>query len=559
MVNSNPFSFNISLSVLNHLGRNLYRSFVTVLGEAISNAWDADAKNVFIYIDKEKNSFTIKDDGLGMSKNEFQDKFLKVGYSKRKEGDTKSLGGRPYIGRKGIGKLALLSCAEKVSVISKPRNGEYVGGSINNSELDDAISDDSIIYTLKETDFNVFQRYTGNHSQGTILYFEGIHDGIRNSLDYLRTIIALYFRFSLVDKSFNISLNDKKITEDDLQSLADNTEFLWNINTLSDPYIENKLKKIKEQSKISISDIAVNGFIASVEKPSHLKVVTTEEKVGIDLFVNGRLRERNIIKHMPAFSTRHVASYLYGQIHFNELDGEKPDRFASSREGIVAGDPKYESFLRTFRENVLEAVSSEWDDWRVNHKEDGDPENTIKITKKDRKSRELFNIVSEEYIPPRGSNNKKSIDGWIDDLSNDAQYNFSSYAECFISENLIRRYIKEKSIPLSQDARGRIVNYRKKEKEAKDNGNVSIDIRREDDDLSYLSMSDLATLVDKVDRQKKACLWRDAYEYKPIRDALAHTALLADLAKQRLTTVYENIKGRLRNLLFNDDSGDANS
>ena len=28
-------TFNISLSVLNHLGRNLYRNVITVLGEAI--------------------------------------------------------------------------------------------------------------------------------------------------------------------------------------------------------------------------------------------------------------------------------------------------------------------------------------------------------------------------------------------------------------------------------------------------------------------------------------------------------------------------------------------
>ena len=48
------YTFNISLSVLNHLGRNLYRSFTTVLGEAISNSWDAEAENVWIYIDKDK-------------------------------------------------------------------------------------------------------------------------------------------------------------------------------------------------------------------------------------------------------------------------------------------------------------------------------------------------------------------------------------------------------------------------------------------------------------------------------------------------------------------------
>ena len=54
MSDSLKFAFEISLSVLNHLGRNLYRSFATVLGEAVSNAWDADAKNVWIYIDRKK-------------------------------------------------------------------------------------------------------------------------------------------------------------------------------------------------------------------------------------------------------------------------------------------------------------------------------------------------------------------------------------------------------------------------------------------------------------------------------------------------------------------------
>ena len=107
------FTFSLSLSVLNHLGRNLYRSFTTVLGEAISNAWDADANDVWVYIDKEKNTFVVKDNGTGMTALDFQDKFLKIGYSKRKDGDIKSPKGRPYIGRKGIGKLALLSCAKK--------------------------------------------------------------------------------------------------------------------------------------------------------------------------------------------------------------------------------------------------------------------------------------------------------------------------------------------------------------------------------------------------------------------------------------------------------------
>jgi hypothetical protein len=62
-------------------------------------------------------------------------------------------------------------------------------------------------------------------------------------------------------------------------------------------------------------------------------------------------------------------------------------------------------------------------------------------------------------------------------------------------------------------------------------------------------MNDLANLVDKRDPIKEACLARDANEYKPIRDAIAHTALLTDEAKTRLTTVSDNIKARIRKLL----------
>lgn len=135
-------TFNISLSVLNHLGRNLYRNVITVLGEAISNSWDADAHNVWITINKENNCMTIVDDGDRMNFSDFQNKFLKIGYSKRRNGKYKTPSGRPFIGRKGIGKLALLSCAQRVHIASKTKETSLVGGVIDNFSLDKAITDD---------------------------------------------------------------------------------------------------------------------------------------------------------------------------------------------------------------------------------------------------------------------------------------------------------------------------------------------------------------------------------------------------------------------------------
>ncbi|VAW70351.1 Heat shock protein G homolog, partial [hydrothermal vent metagenome] len=142
MTDKIEFNFEISLSVLDHLGRNLYRSFITVIGEAIANSWDADAENVWITIDRDNNNFVIKDDGDGMSENDFQTKFLKIGYTKRKDGRSRTEKGRPFIGRKGIGKLALLSCAERISIMTKTETTNYIGGVIDNSGLDDAIVND---------------------------------------------------------------------------------------------------------------------------------------------------------------------------------------------------------------------------------------------------------------------------------------------------------------------------------------------------------------------------------------------------------------------------------
>jgi hypothetical protein len=540
-VSNKGFTFEISLSVLDHLGRNLYRSFATVLGEAISNSWDADAKNIWIYIDRERNGFFIKDDGAGMTADDFQKKFLKIGYSKRRDGQTASPSGRPYIGRKGIGKLALLSCADKIHVISKTSGNDYIGGIIDNSGLDWAITDDLTPqeYRLAAYDSTVFAAYTDRHEKGTIIYFEGIKDGIRNSLDFLKKLLALYFRFSLLDDSFNIFINNEKVTLDDLNDLAEKTEFLWRINDLDDPYINEKLTKLKEPAKDISMSAGVKGFIASVSKPRDLKVIGTDERVSVDLFVNGRLRERDILKHIP--TARLAENYFYGQIHFNDLDDEK-DRFTTSREGIIADDPKYKEFLDDLKRTISE-ILEDWDKWRIKHRREGDAESE-RISQKERASLGLYNAVSGEYEPPEDSESRKKVDGWVDELREDAKFNFESYAECFVSENLIRKYIDEQGTPLSPEAQRDIADMKRRETQNKTNGNVTIELRRTNSDLSYLDMAGLANFVDR-----RGSLPTDSKTYRPIRDAIMHTALLTDEAKRRLTTIYDNIKARIKDLL----------
>lgn len=549
----NHFTFNISLAVLNSLGRNLYRNFVTILGEAISNSWDADANNVRITIDKEKSEMIVVDDGDGMSSSDFRNKFLRIGYSKRTNGSN-SQKGRPYIGRKGIGKLALLSCANRIVIVTKKSGEVATGGVIDNSELDEAIQDDKDhesyeLGRLSDEDIKLLDEM----EHGTLIKFIGLKDGIINTLDNIRKSIALYFRFSLVDDSFKIYVNGNEINLGDVKDLTDKTQFIWPINNNShDSFVQTlSIRSVRKDDLTIVKNI--NGFIASVEKPKDLNILGTGEKVGVDLFVNGRLRERDILKHIQ--SARVPESYLYGQIHYNDLDGDEIDRFTSSREGIVSDDALFLELLENIKP-VIKSIIDQWDKWRIEIKQDGDDDNR-RFSRKERASKKLYNETAGEYKPALSDNSEPAVrvQKWINELEEDATFNIQSYTECFVSENLVRKLIKHKSITLEGDARRKkeakdqIRACRESEEAGKTKGNLAIDIRENNDDLFYLDLEGLASVADPPRNGYQGSILNDEKTFTPIRNALMHTSRLTQDAKCRLTTVYANIKAKIKNLL----------
>lgn len=548
------FRFDFSLSVLNHLGRNLYRNFITVLGEAISNAWDADANNVWIDVDLENSTLVIKDDGLGMTADDFQNKFLKVGYSKRDDFGSKSSKRRPFIGRKGIGKLALLSCADVATIATKTSKTGYTGGQIDNKQLDQAIDKDktSQEYILNNLDTDIFQSYLKNHEHGTILYFTGLKDGISNTVEYLRKAIALYFRFSLVDDSFKVYLNNKEITYKDLKELGDNTQFLWELNLDNkDPYIDELRSSVLEQTKL-LQLPGVSGFIATVTKPSHLKIFGTGgEKVGVDLFVNGRLRESNVLKHIP--SAQLPENYVYGQIHYDALDdGTSNDRFTSSREGILADDELFKEMLRLLNGLLVDknGIYDQWDAWRLKHKQDGNDENTARKSKRDRASAKLLNETINDFKDSTPEATQTKIDQWYGSIAADAEFNVGAYTDCFISENLIRQYIVHKKLGITdQDHIDQVTKYRRQETDKKSKGNLTIDIRSDDSDLYYLSTEPLVDIAEPSGRGDSDALHQDEKQFTPIRNAVMHTSLLTVEARTRMVSIRDNIRGKIKKLL----------
>lgn len=545
------FRFNISLQVLNHLGRNLYRNFITVLGEAISNSWDADATNVWVEIDRDNNTMSICDDGVGMSEVDFQDKFLKIGYTKRSTGLSKTQKERPFIGRKGIGKLALLSCAKNITILSKVKGGELVGGVINNEELDQAIKDDlnSNEYSLGTPSAEAFnQSETLLQERGTLIIFDQLNDGIRNRMEYICKLVALHFRFSLIDKEFSIYINGELVTADALSDLAATTEFIWKTDGFNDPFLD-LCDPVKETSLLKIDNPIVapnlpfSGFIASVEKPSHLKVRgLSDERLGIDLFVNGRLREKDFFRNIS--SSKHVASYLYGQIHINNLDdGGSIDRFTSSREGVLGNDPLIRDYLVYFEE-MLRSVGNEWDKFRRKHKEDGDPENES-LTPETRKAKELFDLLSRDYT----TKEDRRVNEWLDEVRCAAYSSLTAYGDCFIAENLLRNYLEE-SLPnaeFSQKFKAVATRFRKKEEENLNSIAYGSGIRVKTSDPYYVYLDDLLREIYKDDPTFDET---SITKLRVLRNAVAHTCVLTEQAQSDLVDevaeVKEQIKTKLR-------------
>jgi len=121
--------------------------------------------------------------------------------------------------------------------------------------------------------------------------------------------------------------------------------------------------------------------------------------------------------------------------------------------------------------------------------------------------------------------------------------------DCFLSENLVRKYVHHKAVGLPSGVQKEIDEWKGREGERKAEANISFDIRRDNDDLSYLGMDALAFTAEGSKDKSKQSLWLDAINFRPVRNAVGHTGVLTENAKNHLRLVFENIKGRLRTLL----------
>lgn len=105
-------------NTIEHLGVRMYSTLPPVLAELVANAYDADATEVHIHLkDSGQKEIIVEDDGHGMSFDDINEKFLRIGRDRREEESSqKSPGGRKVIGKKGLGKLSFFGIAHRVEV-----------------------------------------------------------------------------------------------------------------------------------------------------------------------------------------------------------------------------------------------------------------------------------------------------------------------------------------------------------------------------------------------------------------------------------------------------------
>jgi len=113
-------------NIVKHLGVQMYAGRpVPAIAELISNAWDADAKDVKVKLPLDKpwdpadtsQFIEVSDSGNGMNWEMVRDAYLDVGRDRREvEKTDRSPHGRLLQGRKGVGKLAGFGIADTVEV-----------------------------------------------------------------------------------------------------------------------------------------------------------------------------------------------------------------------------------------------------------------------------------------------------------------------------------------------------------------------------------------------------------------------------------------------------------
>ncbi len=361
----NQFEMTVDLNVLEHLGINLYSNIAAVLTEAVANAWDADASSVQIRVDPNNEWIEIEDDGIGMSVDDLNGKYLRVGYRRRDEDaehGCKTLKGRPVMGRKGLGKLSLFSIANVIEVQSA-KDGHTHGFRMSVPGIHEAVQEKRPYHPepLASDALSV--------TQGTKIVLREIkRQRLGKGVSALRKRLAR--RFSIIGQAngFEIKIDGQPITAADRGDLP-KVQFLWTFEG-HEPEA-NTISHVMERESLSArfdawnSAWRVSGWLGTARKPKDLDDEEAGNLNGIVVFARGRLFHENVLDRLN--DGRLYTKYLTGQIEADFLDADdQPDIATSDRQRVQEDDERYIQLI-AFLGSQLNKLEKRWNEWRRKH------------------------------------------------------------------------------------------------------------------------------------------------------------------------------------------------
>lgn len=359
------YKINIDPRILELLGPNLYTNIYYVLAELIANAYDADARNVYIIANAD--NITIEDDGHGMSYTDGDvNKFLNVAAVSRTDESnsvTTELR-RRKMGRKGVGKLAALSVSEEVkvkTVCKGEKSGFILSRHPSGNELT-PIPDDDITFS-----------YVKDH--GTAIIMENPQYRLHKTLDVVKKNLVKIF--PLVSKEFSIHIirgNAESVLDSSDEtypsqlcafiSLGDEYAYLGDKVPDEFPAIRSTLVEKRESymEPLVLEDnsheeheytLEVKGWIGTYKSVRGRKVDILDFPDNfISLYANKKMGEFNILPRVGQNKLNEV--YVIGQLHVDLFEqSELPDMALSNRQGYKTDDPRYVAVTNYVRDTLL--------------------------------------------------------------------------------------------------------------------------------------------------------------------------------------------------------------
>jgi hypothetical protein len=365
------YKLTIDLNALNHLGINLYSSIPAVISEVVANSWDADAELVTIRIDSDARTVTITDNGFGMTERDVNDRYLKVGYSKRDEGlkVTPRLQ-RPVMGRKGIGKLSLFSIANEIEVQTartdkKGKLIEVNGFIMEAAEIAKRIK---VAGSAGEYKPRVIQRADVVVKKGTRIVLRNLKNEGALSDGFLRRRLARRFSVIGAERQFEVQVNGKAIGIEDRDFLK-SVQYLWTFGDAGQK-VAKQCTNVKKHQELDPTVLAtegwrVGGWIGTFDERKSIDPTNNS----IVVLARGKLVHEDLLKDLDEGAL--VTKYIIGELDADFIDlDDRPDISTSDRQRLREDDERFKALKKFVRDVVKKRIKANWTQWRNEGAED---------------------------------------------------------------------------------------------------------------------------------------------------------------------------------------------